>query len=302
MEGKKKLNEFERSLTEKAKIIESALDYYLPGEDAFPQKIHRAMRYSAMAGGKRIRPIMVMEAAKLFGLPCEKVLPTACGIEMIHTYSLIHDDLPVMDNDDYRRGKLTCHKVFGDAIALLAGDALLTHAFLVIAQNSHIEGVSPSAVIDVIEKVSNAAGSYGMVGGQVVDIESSGEMIDEKTLFYMDLHKTGCLIQVSLWSGARLAGASAEDLKAMEDYGEKVGLIFQIVDDILDLKGDEKLLGKPVGSDLRNKKSTFPHIYGLDKSVELVKKLSAEAKDLISAYENSDFFVQLVDFFVSRQY
>jgi geranylgeranyl diphosphate synthase type II len=302
MEVLKRLDEFEKFLNQRAKMVDAALDFYLPRENDYPGKIHQAMRYSTLAGGKRLRPVMVMESAKLFGLPFEKVLPTACGIEMIHTYSLIHDDLPVMDNDDFRRGKPTCHRVFGDAVALLAGDALLTHAFSVIARNSDIDGISPLAVIDVIKRVSKDAGSNGMVGGQTVDIESTGVSIDKETLLYIDRHKTGCMICASLWSGARLAEAPAQDLKVMDDYGEKIGLIFQIVDDILDINGDEKLLGKPIGSDVKNHKNTFPSVYGFQESLEMVEKLSQEAKDLVSRFDNNEFFIQLVDFLQSRSY
>lgn len=302
MEDQKRLKQFNEILKQEARIIDSALDFYLPKENAYPDILHRAMRYSALSGGKRLRPIMVMESAKLFGLPIEKVIPTACGIEMIHTYSLIHDDLPAMDNDDFRRGKPTCHKVFKEAIALLAGDALLTNAFSTIARNARIEGISPLAVVDVIEKISEEAGSLGMVGGQTVDIETSGTNIDKDTLYYIDTHKTGCLIRASLWSGARLAEASLNDLKVMEEYGEKIGLIFQIVDDILDVKGDEKLLGKPVGSDIRNQKNTFPSIYGYEKSLELLEKLSIEAKELMTGFNDNGFFIQLVDFLKKRQY
>ncbi|KXG78157.1 Farnesyl diphosphate synthase [Fervidicola ferrireducens] len=296
------MQSFEMELKEMGKIIEKALDNYLPKSNEYPSKIHEAMRYSTFNGGKRIRPILTIKAAELFELPGEKVLPTACGIEMIHTYSLIHDDLPVMDNDDFRRGKPTCHKVFGDAIALLAGDALLTLAFRTIAKNAEIEGISLRAVIEVIDRISLASGSLGMIGGQTVDILSQGIDIDENTLFYMDNHKTGCLIRASLWSGARLAEAPASDLDKLDKLGEKIGLIFQIVDDLLDVHGDEKKLGKPIGSDVRNKKNTFLSIYGYEKSKKLVKVLSDESKEIASEFKNSRFFMQLIDFLVERQY
>ncbi|MCR4430711.1 MAG: polyprenyl synthetase family protein [Tepidanaerobacteraceae bacterium] len=295
------MDEFQKLLKQKAEIVDAALDFYLPRE-AFPKRLHQALRYSVMAGGKRIRPILVMESAKLFGLSFEKVIPTACGIEMIHTYSLIHDDLPVMDNDDLRRGKPTCHKVFGEAMALLAGDALLTDAFSIIARNSAISGISLQAVLDVIDRISKAAGSLGMVGGQAVDIDASGKDIDEQTLLYIDRHKTGCLISASLWSGARLAEASESDLKTIDDYGERIGLLFQIIDDILDINGDEKLIGKRVGSDAKNNKNTFPSLFGYDESLQMVEKLCKEAKDLISSFDNNWFFIQLIEFLKERRY
>jgi branched-subunit amino acid ABC-type transport system permease component len=179
------LNDFKREMKSMAQVVEQALVQYLPQKDEYPSKLYEAMHYSTLSGGKRLRPILVMKAAEFFGIPCEKVMPTACGVEMIHTYSLIHDDLPIMDNDDFRRGKPTCHKVYGDALALLAGDALLTHAFATIAKNSRIEGILSDAVVDVIEKMSLAAGSYGMIGGQTVDIASSGKNIGQDTLFYI---------------------------------------------------------------------------------------------------------------------
>jgi geranylgeranyl diphosphate synthase type II len=297
-----KLNKFNDHLKQSAVMIEKAIDKVLPTENKHPSILHEAMRYSAFAGGKRIRPIMVLEAAKIFGLAPEKAIFTACGIEMIHTYSLIHDDLPLMDDDDFRRGKPTCHKVFGDAIALLAGDALLTNAFTVIAQNAKVEGISAVAVLDVIDKISEAAGSLGMVGGQTVDFESCGKRIDKDTLIYIDTHKTGCLIRASLWSGARLAEAKAQDLDTIDKFGEKLGLIFQIKDDILDVTGDEKVLGKPVGSDEKNLKNTFPQVVGYENSLQIAEKLSKEAKQLLAAYKNNDFFIQLVDFLLNRNY
>lgn len=296
------MSDFKKELNSLGKIVEQELAKLLPQKDEFPPKLHEAMHYSTFSGGKRIRPIMVMKAAELFGIPYEKVIPTACGIEMIHTYSLIHDDLPVMDNDDFRRGKPTCHKVYGEALALLTGDALLTHAFATIAKNSKIEGICPNAVIDVIEKISLAAGANGMIGGQTVDISSSGKDIDKDTLFYISRHKTGALINISLWSGARLAGASNKDLERIKAFGENIGLVFQIVDDILDEKGDEKTIGKPIGSDTKNMKNTFFHLYGYDGCMKLVAQLSSEAKELISKYKNNDFFMELTDFLVNRSY
>lgn len=296
------MSDFTKELDFLGKIVEQEIVKFLPRKDEYPPTLFEAMHYSTLSGGKRLRPIMVMKAAELFGMDYEKVIPTACGIEMIHTYSLIHDDLPVMDNDDFRRGKPTCHKVYGEALALLAGDALLTHAFATIAKNSKIEGISSNAVIDVIEKISHAAGGYGMIGGQTIDISLSGKDMDQDTIFYVSLHKTGCLISISLWSGARLAGASKNDLETIKGFGEKIGLAFQIVDDILDDKGDEKTLGKPVGSDIKNMKNTFVHLYGYDSCLKLINKLSSEAKELISNYKNNHFFIKLVDFIANRSY
>ncbi|KYO65813.1 polyprenyl synthetase family protein [Thermovenabulum gondwanense] len=281
-------------------LVDKALNEYLPDENLYPSEIFKAMRYSIFAGGKRIRPILVMKTAEMFGLSKEMVLPTACGIEMIHTYSLIHDDLPCMDDDDFRRGKPTCHKIFGEAIALLAGDALLTHAFLVISKNREIKGIDANAVLDVIERISKASGPLGMVSGQVVDILSEGKVIDEKLLYFMDDKKTAELIKGSLWAGARLAGADEKELERMDNFGEKIGLIFQITDDILDVEGDEKAIGKPVGSDIKNKKNTFINVFGIKQSKDIIGSLAQEAKKLLLDFKNNEFLIKLVDFLINR--
>lgn len=294
------MKELENELYECKILVERALDKFLPDENLYPSEIFKAMRYSVFAGGKRLRPILVMKSAELFGLQKEKVLPTACGIEMIHTYSLIHDDLPCMDNDDFRRGKPTCHKMFGEAIALLAGDALLTHAFYVIAKNKDVEGIKENAVLDVIAKISKASGPLGMVSGQVVDILSEGINIDEKTLYFMDVKKTAELIKVSLWAGARLAGADEKDLIKIETYGEKIGIMFQIIDDILDTNGDEKIIGKPVGSDIKNDKNTFVKMFGIEQSKLLANKLAKEAKEVLIEFKNKEFFMMLIDYLLNR--
>lgn len=295
------MNSFEKRLIENAHLINDALDNHLPEIGLRPEKLHEAMRYSTLAGGKRLRPTLVIEAAKLFGLSYEKVLPTACGIEMIYTYSLIHDDLPSMDNDDLRRGKPTCHKVFGEAMAILAGDALLTEAFSCIAKNAYIDGISPKAVLEVIEKTALACGSQGMVAGQAIDILSVNNDIDEETLYYISNQKTGALISLSLWAGARLAEAPTKELEIMLDFGKKIGLLFQLVDDILDVTGDVEILGKPVGSDAKNAKNTFLRYYGYDKTRQMMDEIARDAKILISKIDNVDFFIKMVDFILTRR-
>lgn len=296
------MNDFEKEMKHMSQIIDNELINYLPQKDTLPSKLYDAMAYSILSGGKRLRPILVMKSAEFFGLAYEKVIPTACGIEMIHSYSLIHDDLPAMDNDDLRRGKPTCHKKFGEAIALLAGDALLTHAFCAIASNYDIDGILPEAVIDVVRETAIAAGGCGMVGGQTADIDATGKDIDTDTLFYISTHKTGALISVATWAGARLAGALPKDLALFKDLGDKIGLAFQIVDDILDIKGDESIIGKPVGSDLKNNKNTFVTVLGLEESLRLVNELSNEAKELISNYPNNEFFMNLIEFIANRDH
>jgi len=272
-------------LRAKKEMVDRALDLYLPGDDVEPKIVHEAMRYSVFAGGKRIRPILVIASAEAVGGNAETVLPAACALEMIHTYSLIHDDLPAMDNDDYRRGKPTNHKVFGEAIAILAGDALLTHAFEVITMCS--EKVDGERIVRVIKELSEAAGSRGMVGGQVVDILSEGRNITPEELLFIHTHKTGCLFRAAVRIGAILAGASADKLNALTAYAEHLGLAFQIIDDVLDVTGDAEKLGKMTGSDIKKQKATYPALYGLKRSKELAEKeieSAAESlKDLSTA-------------------
>jgi geranylgeranyl diphosphate synthase type II len=254
-------------------LIEKVLDGFLPGEDEFPQALHKAMRYSVFAGGKRVRPVMAMAAADVVGDGSADVTGVACAVELIHTYSLIHDDLPAMDNDDLRRGKPTCHKVFGEATAILAGDALLTLAFAMIVCKTSDR---PSQAIMSIKELVGAAGSFGMVGGQVVDIESEGRDIAFPVLEYIHIHKTGLLIRAAVRCGAMVAGANGKELDALTKYGDAVGLAFQIADDILDVEGDTGLTGKNVGGDAKKGKATYPAVIGLKDSRkradELVEK------------------------------
>ncbi len=252
-------------LGERRRLVDEALERVLPGDDVPPPTIHRAMRYSVMAGGKRLRPILVIAGAEAVGSVAERVLPTACALELIHTYSLIHDDLPAMDDDDYRRGRLTNHKVFGDAIAILAGDALLTLAFRLIADNAALVS-DPAIIHGVVAEVADAAGTQGMVGGQVVDIESEGKTVSAETLDYIHLHKTAALIRGSLRAGAMLGGGDVPAVSAITTAGERLGLAFQIVDDILDVEGSLAELGKTAGSDERKKKVTYPAHHGVEAS------------------------------------
>ena len=264
-------------LESRREIVDMALDRVLPGEDAAPSTVHRAMRYSVLAGGKRLRPILVVASAEAVGGSAEQVMDTACALELIHTYSLIHDDLPAMDDDDYRRGRLTSHKVFGDAIAILAGDALLTLAFHLIAANA-ARGADPKVVCQVVAEVAEAAGTSGMVGGQVVDIESEGKAITADTLDYIHTRKTAALIRVSMRAGAMLAGARPAALARIGDAGQRLGLVFQIVDDILDVEGTLAELGKTAGSDERKKKVTYPAYHGIEASKRRARELIVEAK------------------------
>ena len=244
------------------------------------------------------RPILLMAAADAVKVNGEKFLTAASAIEMIHTYSLIHDDLPAMDNDDYRRGKLTNHKVFGEATAILAGDALLTLAFEVITRQ---ENISPEILLKVVQEISTAAGQSGMVGGQSIDLESEGKKIDMATLKKMHLGKTGALFKAAIRSGAILAGANSEQLDALTIYAEKFGLAFQITDDILDVIGDEKNLGKPVGSDEKNNKSTYVTLTSIDEAKNLAQKAVDDAVDALKNFgAEADFLRELVKYLIGR--
>jgi len=252
----------------------------LPPETTPPSRVHEAMRYSVLAPGKRLRPILVIAGGEAVGGRGADVLDTACALELIHAYSLIHDDLPAMDDDDYRRGRLTNHKVFGEAMAILAGDALLTLAFRLIAQNA--ARIAPAAVGPVVAEVADAAGTDGMVGGQVVDIESEGKIISGEMLDYIHLHKTAALIRVALRVGAVLAGGRTETVEAISRAGEALGLAFQIVDDILDVEGNLAELGKTAGSDERKQKATYPSLHGLPASKARARDLIEETKRLLT--------------------
>ena len=249
-------------------IIDAALDKFLPAE-TYPPQIYEAMRYSLFAGGKRLRPILLMAAADAAGQDGRAFINVACGLEMIHTYSLIHDDLPVMDDDDFRRGKLTNHKVFGDGVAVLAGDGLLTEAFGVMLTQPKVE---PNTLIKVVREIATAAGARGMVGGQTVDLLSEGKTIDGDTLNFMHQAKTGALFTAAIRAGAMLANVSEKRLIALTEYARQFGLAFQITDDILDVTGVQEKLGKPLGSDVKNNKVTYVSLYSLDEAKKMAKE------------------------------
>jgi geranylgeranyl diphosphate synthase type II len=265
-----------------AAAIDVALDRFLPPDTQRPQTLHKAMRYSVFAGGKRLRPVLVIAGAEAVGGTAEQVMPTACALEMIHTYSLVHDDLPAMDNDDFRRGVPTNHKVFGEAIAILAGDALLTLAFRLVADNART--AAPGAVQAVVADVADAAGHAGMVAGQVEDLEAEGRQVGADTLDYIHVHKTGALIRTSLRVGAMLCDATAEQVRALSVAGANLGLAFQIVDDILDVVASSAELGKTAGKDQIQQKATFPAIHGLEASRARARSLIEEAEQALTAF------------------
>jgi geranylgeranyl diphosphate synthase, type II len=256
--------DFERYLSDTKREVDETLNRLLPGETEEPATIHRAMRYSVFAGGKRLRPTLILAAGESVGGSRDTLFYLGACVEMIHTYSLIHDDLPALDNDDLRRGRPTCHKVFGDAMAILAGDALLTRFFQLAVE---LPGVSDSTRVAIIGEVARATGTVeGMIGGQVVDLESEGKPIVPPVLEYIHRSKTGALLTACTRCGALAAGCTSNQLSALTSYGSKVGLAFQIVDDILDVTVSSEKLGKTAGKDLKVKKATYPALYGIDAS------------------------------------
>ena len=273
-------------LIERKALIERALTRILPAEGKDDPVIFQAVRYSLFAGGKRLRPILCLAAAEAVGGEADALLPVACSLELIHTYSLIHDDLPAMDNDDYRRGRLTSHKVFGEGIAILAGDALLTEAFRLLARRELMPGIAPELLLEVTGEIAEAAGLSGMIGGQVLDIRSEGEPVDLETLQRIHRMKTGALISVSIRAGAILAGASESELTSLSDYARQIGLAFQIADDILNVEGDRALLGKGTGSDAARGKVTFPALLGIEESRSRAEKLVLGALAALSSFDD----------------
>ena len=263
-------------------IVEQALDQSIA--IARPEKIYEAMRYSLLAGGKRLRPILCLATCDLMGGTEAMAMPTACALEMIHTMSLIHDDLPAMDNDDFRRGKPTNHKVYGDDIAILAGDGLLAYAFEYVATQT--KNVAPENIIRVVAALGRTAGAAGLVGGQVLDLESEGKAdITAETLSFIHTHKTGALLEASVVCGAILANAQPEDITRLSRYAQNIGLAFQIIDDILDITATDEQLGKTAGKDLQAQKATYPSLWGLEKSRLKAQELVDDAITQLSTYD-----------------
>ncbi|HXJ93874.1 MAG TPA: farnesyl diphosphate synthase [Terriglobia bacterium] len=285
--------------TERA-LVDRELDAILPSEDNYPTSIHRAMRYSIFAGGKRLRPILCLEAGRLFGAERPSLLRVAATLELIHTYSLIHDDLPAIDNDDLRRGKPTCHRAFGEATAILAGDALLTLAF----ENLAVSGAPGDAArLRVIRELARAIGTRdGMMAGEIVDLEATGRAVEASTLQYIHSAKTGAFITAAVRCGAIYASAAESDLTRLTTYGEKVGLAFQIADDLLDVLGSREKMGKAVGKDGHQQKPTYPGLYGVEESQRIAGRLIAEACEALAPYgERAQRLVGLAHFLITRQ-
>jgi geranylgeranyl diphosphate synthase type II len=274
---------FWAALDERRRAVEAALDRALPPEDAWPSTIHRAVRYSLFAGGKRIRPLLVLAGCEAVGGSRSEAMPLACAVEMIHTYSLVHDDLPAMDDDDLRRGRPTCHKVFGDAIAILAGDALLTRAFHLLAElPGDWEPVRVRRRLEATALLGEACGTAGLIGGQVQDLEAQGRPIAPELLERLHRAKTGALLSACVRGGALVGGANDEDLACLARYGSAVGLAFQIVDDVLDATEGPEQLGKTAGKDRAAGKATYVAVYGLDRARGLASVQLAMALDAIA--------------------
>ncbi|GGF87138.1 polyprenyl synthetase family protein [Paenibacillus abyssi] len=300
-------NSIKEYIAAQAEHIEAALQCIVPSEWDVPPTLRESMNYSTMAGGKRLRPVFVLTAAEAVTgdqSAVDAATPIACAVELIHTYSLIHDDLPAMDDDDFRRGKPTNHKVYGEAIAILAGDALLTHAFYCVTMAAKQHQVSAETALSIVEDLSVLAGAPGMVGGQAADILGEQGVTTLADLEYIHRHKTSDLIAFSLKAGGRIGGANSAQLNALEQYGRKLGLAFQIQDDILDLIGDEQKLGKKINSDVEQNKVTYPYLIGLDESKAQVERLTAEAKQLLLAANlaQPERLIQIADFLMQRDH
>jgi geranylgeranyl diphosphate synthase type II len=279
--------------------VEAALDASIAV--TYPEKIYESMRYSLMAGGKRLRPILCLSACELLGGDRISAMPTACAMEMVHTMSLIHDDLPAMDNDDYRRGKLTNHKVYGDDIAILAGDALLAYAFEFIAGQT--KGVPAERILKVIAHLGHAVAATGLVGGQVVDLECEGKPdVTAETLTFIHIHKTAALLESCVICGALLAGANDTDIKRLSTYANNIGLAFQIIDDILDITATSEQLGKTAGKDLAAQKVTYPSLWGIEASQKKAEELVAQAKAQLISYGDAALpLMALADYITARK-
>jgi len=287
--------ELQAAMKEYRKIVDARLDAVLPPADAPPARIHEAMRYSVLSGGKRLRPILVLMSCEMCGGNMAAALPAACALEMIHTYSLIHDDLPAMDNDDLRRGKPTCHKAFGEAMAILAGDALLTGAFALLARQQPPYGV-------ILGEIAEAAGTAGMIGGQVADISSENLPPDAATVSFIHQRKTAALIRQSARAGAIIAGADPPRLANVTHYGEKIGLAYQIADDILDIEGATQQLGKTAGKDTRSGKQTYPAVFGIEESRRKARELVRQAKQCLAPFgDKGRKLCALADFIIARE-
>lgn len=293
---------FKAEMNERVEQIEQILDQYLPPKEGLQKTVLTAMNTTVKAGGKRLRPMLINETYKMFGGEEDIVKPFMAAIEMIHTYSLIHDDLPALDNDDYRRGQKTCHIVYGEDMAILAGDALLNYAYEVATKAFDLADQDEMMnVVEAVKILARKPGIYGMIGGQVADVELEGTPLSMEQILFIHKNKTSALIEACMMIGAVLAGASKEDVMAMEECGEYIGLAFQIQDDILDLTGDEEEIGKPVGSDEKNHKTTYVTLKGLEQSAKDVEEISKKAIEILARYDvGNRYLTNLTRFLIHR--
>ncbi|OQX71021.1 MAG: geranylgeranyl pyrophosphate synthase [Candidatus Cloacimonas sp. 4484_275] len=288
-----------KDLKEKRELVNIEIDRFLPRKDEYPKKIHKAIRHTLFAGGKRLRPYLLLSTYQLFADDLKPALPIAGAIEMLHSYTLIHDDLPEMDNDDYRRGKKSCHVVYGSDIALLAGDALLIYAFDAI--NS--ADIDEKLKLKMIKELAEETGHKGLIAGQMVDILSEDQQVTPETLEFIHNNKTARLINLAIRFGCYLADVDEEEIEIMEEVGKKLGLAFQITDDILDVEGDQNSVGKTLGKDKKEKKATYPSVYGLEKSKAMAEELIKEAKELLDKFgEKAELLRRLADFILVRKF
>ena len=290
--------DYKNKLNERIELINKALEKYLVPK--YPERLYEAMKYSVFAGGKRLRPVLLLSACEAVGGNIEDAMPFACALEMIHTYSLIHDDLPAMDNDDFRRGKPTCHKAFDEALAILAGDGLLTYAFEVMLEA--VCSKNESKYAKAAKLIANYSGSQGMLVGQVVDVQSEGHKIDDKTLMFIHDNKTGGLIKAALMAGALIGGADSDTVGDFEKIGYNMGIAFQIKDDILDVTSTSEVLGKPILSDIKNNKQTYVSLYGLDNAQQDYETLSTGAVKMINNIgDKADFLSWYASALINRE-
>ncbi len=292
------MNRFRYYMEEKRKLVDTYLDRFLPSEEEIPSILHKAMRYAIFSGGKRIRPLLLLFVSEMFSGGYTKAIPAACGVEFIHTFSLIHDDLPALDNDDLRRGKPTCHKAFSEDVAILAGDALLVEGVRLITY----EGVNWSLSYDKLVMLSNiitkTLGTRGLVGGEMMDLLSEGKQISYEELLFIHTHKTADFIRASIEMGAVIGDACKDSIENLSKFGEELGIAFQIKDDILNIEGDEKIMGKPVGSDEKQKKATYPLLFGMEKAKkELIERID-KALSCIEVFGDKAWFLRELTLFI----
>lgn len=288
-------------LNEMKNKVDEALEQHLLPSNQYPQSLIKSMRYSVFAGGKRLRPILVLAAAEAVNGPVKQIMSFALGVELIHTYTLIHDDLPSLDNDDLRRGKPTSHKAFGEATAILAGDALQTYAFQLMTDTELMKEIPPKLILRAVHELSHAIGPLGTIGGQMIDLESEGKEIETRTLEYIHTHKTGCLISACIRSGGILSQCSEKELDALTHFGENIGLAFQIIDDILDVTGNQTEMGKDAKSDIKSSKATYPALLGIEESKKKAQNLIDNGIACLDHFDSSaDHLREIALYFISR--